>query len=81
MVVVLAAFAALAMGYGIYHFPDAPIRPCGENCFVGKQGQQRTREDYESFRRWLFVTPTSIVLTIVLGFITQYLGTTPPRSE
>lgn len=73
VVVVVATFAALALGYGVYRFPDAPIRQCGENCFAGKQGQFRTREDYETFTRWLIITPASIVITIGLGFISLYL--------
>lgn len=73
LVIAVAVFAALAMSYGIYRFPDAPIRQCGENCFAGKQGRQRTREDYDAFNRWLVVTPASIVLAIALGFVSLYI--------
>src|SRR5688500_282613 len=48
----LAVTAAAATAvYGVYHFPDAPIRPRGGG-YVGKTGAPHTREDYERFLRW-----------------------------
>ena len=69
IVIALVLAAAIAMGYGIYRFPDAPIRQCGENCFQGKQGQPRSQADFEAFNTWLIVAPALVVLSIALGFV------------
>jgi hypothetical protein len=69
LVLVLALAAAVSIIYGIYHFPDAPIRKCGENCFRNKQGQPKSGGDYAHFRRWLVVTPSLVVLAIGSGLL------------
>lgn len=74
LVVTLAVAGALSLFYGIYHFPDAPISRCGENCFRGKQGQTRTQADFDSFNRWLVAAPSLIGATIACGFLLNLLG-------
>ena len=73
LVILLAVSAALMMAYGIYSFPDAPIRQCGETCFQGKQGQPRTRDDFEAFGRWLVITPSLVVSAIATGFLLNFV--------
>jgi hypothetical protein len=55
---------AATMFYGIYNFPDAPIRQTAGG-YVGKGGSVRTREDFEAFNVWkktlLFVAPSAFV--------------------
>jgi hypothetical protein len=55
---------ATTMFYGIYKFPDAPIRQTAGG-YVGKGGGARTREDFEAFNAWkttlLFVVPSAFV--------------------
>lgn len=43
--------AAVALVYGFYNFPDAPLRQTN-GAYTGKQGQPRTREDFEGFKIW-----------------------------
>jgi hypothetical protein len=38
--------------YGVIYFLDAPIKPCGEEIYCGKQGQIRTEDEYKSFKFW-----------------------------
>lgn len=43
--------AAFVGGYGIYYFPDAPVRQKGD-AYVGRRGKIHTRESYERFVIW-----------------------------
>ena len=61
----VTAAAATAL-YGVYHFPDAPIRPRGGG-YVGKTGTPHTREDYERFLRWSLAMWTSFPAAFILG--------------
>lgn len=45
-------FAAVTGIYGIYYFPDAPIRQTESGGYVGKVGKPHTREEFEAFTRW-----------------------------
>lgn len=74
-VVTLAISTAILFGYGIYRFPDAPIRQCGDDCFRNKLGEPRTADEYHAFYIWLRVTPTLLVSAVVLGFILNVVET------
>ena len=54
---------------GIVRFPDSPIQACGENNYCGKQGQHRSKEDFENFKLWetvnLIAFPTVFLLLIL----------------
>lgn len=68
---IAACLLSVAVGvYGVYNFPDAPIRQTREG-YVGKYGKPRTREDYESFVRWkaalLVVFPSAFVLAFAFA--------------
>ncbi|MGH9901377.1 MAG: hypothetical protein ACRD68_06075 [Pyrinomonadaceae bacterium] len=68
---VAACLLAAATGiYGVYHFPDAPLRPT-EGGYVGKGGRPRTREDFEGFLLWkkamLIVFPAAFALGFACG--------------
>src|SRR5688572_12953182 len=43
--------AAATMFYGVYNFPDAPIRETAGG-YEGKGGGARTAEDFEAFVAW-----------------------------
>lgn len=45
-------FTLIWFFWGLMRFPDAPIQACRENSYCGKQGQHRSKEDFENFRRW-----------------------------
>ena len=67
LTVAACLFAAATGLYGIYNFPDAPLRltPGG---YVGKGGSPRTREDFEAFVRWERVMFVAFPSAFVLGF-------------
>jgi hypothetical protein len=56
--------------YGIILFPDAPIHPCAETHFCGKQGQPRTPDDFRRYQRWetgmLWIWPLGIGALILV---------------
>jgi hypothetical protein len=67
LTVAAGLLAVATMVYGVYHFPDAPIRRT-EGGYSGKGGKPRTREDFESFVLWekaMFIVFPSVFL---LGF-------------
>jgi hypothetical protein len=70
LTIAASLIAAATMCYGIYYFPDAPIRQTAEG-FVGKGGSARTGEDFEAFLRWkkvmLFVVPSVFVFGVAFG--------------
>ena len=58
--------AAITFFYGFYAFLDAPIRPAGAG-FINKQGQPRTKEDYENFKLWEKALFVSFGATVFFG--------------
>jgi len=63
--------------YGVYYYPDAPIRRCGDG-FCGKHGPTRTLAEFQSFENWegLFI------FTFILGFLSVlYLKTKLPSDR
>ena len=60
-------FAAGTGIYGVYNFPDAPIRQTADG-YVGKGGKAHTQEDFDAFNLWkrvLFVAfPSAFVLAL-----------------
>lgn len=68
---IVACLSAAGVGvYGVYNFPDAPLRRAGEG-YVGKHGKPHTREEFESFVRWksamLVVFPSAFVLAFAFA--------------
>jgi hypothetical protein len=67
LVLTIAAvlLAAATMVYGIYHFPDAPIRKTAHG-YAGKGRKPRTQEEFAAFIAWekalLVVFPSAFVL-------------------
>jgi hypothetical protein len=49
--------------YGIYRFPDAPVRQTAAG-YVGKTGRVHTPDDFATYGRWT----TAMVLTYTLTF-------------
>ena len=57
---------AVTMFYGIYYFPDAPLRQIAAG-YVGKGGGPRTQEDFEAFVIWERALLTAFSLSFVFG--------------
>lgn len=51
--------------YGLYLYSDAPIQPCGENSYCGKQGQPHTYEDYVAYNRHYSIVPWLFALSVL----------------
>ena len=70
LTIVASLLAAATMVYGIYHFPDAPIRQRA-GAYVGKGGTARTQKDFEAFLNWektmLIVFPAVFVFGFGFG--------------
>ena len=65
---IVACLAAVGAGvYGVYNFPDAPLRRAGEG-YVGKYGKPHTREEFEAFGRWMSVMFVAFPSAFVLAF-------------
>jgi len=62
------AWCFACMGYGLVHFPDAPIQPCGPDHFCGKRDTPHTREEYDAFRLWEKVIFLSWPFGMASGF-------------
>jgi hypothetical protein len=67
----VAILLAVVTGcYGIYNFPDAPIRPAAQG-YVGKTGKPHTQAEYEGFVAWkktmFIVFPSALVLGFAFG--------------
>src|SRR5262245_51527391 len=70
LTVAAALLAAATLVYGIWYFPDAPIRPEGSG-YRGKTGTPRTLEDFTAFTNWL--TALLIVFPLAFGSGFAYL--------
>lgn len=62
-----ALAAAATLIYGIYAFPDAPIRKASEG-FQNKQGLPRSQDDYERFKIWEKAMFAGFGATFLFGF-------------
>ena len=66
---IAACLLAAATGlYGVYNFPDAPIRQMQEGLYLGKGGQPHTLEEFERFILWERVMFVVFPSAFVLGF-------------
>jgi hypothetical protein len=73
LTIIASLLAAATMFYGMYHFPDAPIRQTAGG-YVGKGGRARTQQDFEAFLKWekamLIVFPSVFVFGFAFGITT-----------
>lgn len=79
----IAVLLAVAIGfYGIYNFPDAPIRPTDRG-YVGKTGKQHTEAEYEAFSVWkkamFIVFGSAFVLGLAFGIADSRSRRNAPR--
>ena len=74
--VILIVIVVLIMIFGIFKWPDAPIRqtPGG---FVGKTGGAHTREDYELFKLW----EKSLLVSVPLAFAVNFIAALAKRKR
>ena len=65
--ILAVVLAVVILAYGIYKWPDAPIRQTASG-YAGKTGVAHAREEYESFKDWekslLVVVPLAFVVNI-----------------
>lgn len=70
LTIVACLIGTVAMLYGVYNFPDAPIRRT-ESGYVGKGGKPRTQDDFEAFIFWekaMFIVIPSVFI-LGLAFV------------
>ncbi len=68
LLTIAACLAAAATGfYGVYNFPDAPIRQ-SENGYAGKTGSPRTQKEFEGFIAWEKAMFIAFPAAFVFGF-------------
>ena len=67
LTIAVCLLAAATGLYGVYNFPDAPIRQTGSG-YVGKGGKPHTREEFERFILWQQVMFIVFPSAFVLGF-------------
>jgi hypothetical protein len=67
LTVVAAVVAVATLAYGVFAFPDAPIRATGGG-YAGKGGTPRTREDFEAFMAWKTAALAVVPTLFALGF-------------
>jgi hypothetical protein len=51
---------AIIFNYGWFKYPDAPIQPCSNGGYCGKQGQPHSEKEYREFMVWQ-ATPDLVV--------------------
>lgn len=77
----LACLLAVATGiYGVYNFPDAPIRQTDAG-YRGKTGTVRTRADYESYLKWKSALLVTFPAVFVFGFAFAIADTREKRKR
>ncbi|HEY8560949.1 MAG TPA: hypothetical protein VIL74_11300 [Pyrinomonadaceae bacterium] len=65
--IVACLAAAVTFGYGLYAFPDAPLRKSYAG-FANKQGLPRSEEDFRKFKIWEKVLFTSFGAALLGAF-------------
>jgi hypothetical protein len=72
LTIAAALLAAATMFYGVYNFPDAPLRQTAGG-YEGKGGRPRTQEDFAAFIAWekmmIVVFPAVFGLGFAFAFI------------
>ena|SRR6266699_828364 len=63
--------------YGLWRFPDAPIHPCQERGYCGKQGQSHSQQDFAAFHVW----EATLMWMWPLGMLVLFLLQKKPQSE
>jgi hypothetical protein len=71
LTILAAASAAVTFVYGIYNFPDAPIRPSAGG-YVGKGGKPHTAEEYERFLLWERALLITFPAAFLAGFAYEF---------
>jgi hypothetical protein len=66
LTIVAAVLAAATLAYGVYMFPDAPIRAT-DGGYKGKTGNPHTLEEFEAFGVWETAVFIIVPLMFVLG--------------
>lgn len=63
--------AVLTFAYGIYNFPDAPLRLKDNGEYRGKTGKLHTQQEYENFRLWQTTLFVVFPVLFILAFAFQ----------
>ncbi len=75
--ILAVVLAVMVLAYGVYKWPDAPIRQTASG-HAGKTGVAHTREEYELFKDWekslLVVVPVAFIVNIGAAVIWKRRG-------
>ena len=75
--ILAVVLAVVILAYGVYRWPDAPIRQTA-NGYAGKTGVAHTGEEYELFKDWekslLVVVPLAFIVNIGAAIIWKRRG-------
>jgi hypothetical protein len=52
IVVPVVTWMLVLFAYGIFSYPDGPIRQCTSHGYCGKQGQPHTEREYRRYLAW-----------------------------
>ena len=74
---VVGAIMMVTLVYGFWRFPDAPIHPCSEHGYCGKQGQPHSQQDFAAFHVW----ETALIWMWPPGMLALYLLQRKPSSD
>src|SRR5262245_33901559 len=72
LTIVAAVSAVTTLLYGLYMFPDAPIR-AGASGYVGKAGTSHTAQEFERFLMWERAMLIAFAGTFLFGFAYEIL--------
>jgi hypothetical protein len=67
--IAIQAMMGIVFFYGLVRFFDAPLHPCPEHGYCGKQGQPHTEREYKEFEIW----QTTLIVVWPIGMLTLYL--------
>ncbi len=64
-------FTFIFFFYGMFNYPDTPIRPCLEDKYCGKFGKFYTVADYENYQLWQAVNMVSFPVAFFFLFVNK----------
>ncbi len=67
--VTIFALMGTVFFYGMYEYPDAPIRSCDRNVYCGKMGKAHTKHEFENFKIW----ENTLLYGLPFGMIALFL--------
>ena len=69
---VLFGVFLVAFAYGLYRFPDSPIRYV-DGQYVGKYGALHSREDFEQMKLWERAYIGTFIASLISAVVARYV--------